>query len=441
MLGRVFTREDEKPGTRVVILSHQLWESAFHGDRNIVGRAITVNKQSYTVVGVMRAGFVYPLDNDPPRMWRPFAPEAEGSDPEAPPVTTQRGAHFLNAVARLKPGVSLETAREEVNAIAQNLARQYPDTNKRRSVANVTTELEHLVGDTRPRLVMLLVSVGVVLLIACVNVANLLLVRASKRSREIAVRAALGARRIRVVRQMLTESLVLGLGGALLGIPLALWALKLFISLNAADLPRIQSAGLDTTVLAFAAAVALATSIIFGLAPALRASSPNLTQFMKEGRGTTSGSSHQRLRATLVVAETALGLTLLIAAGLLMRSFHRILSVHPGMNPHNVLTLTFDLPEKKYSEQQQIDFYTQLLSRLQALPGVVSGASVAPLPMSGNDYVISFEIESRPVPRSERPAADIKIATPNYFRTMNISLLSGRDFTERDDLKSPGVVI
>jgi len=389
----------------------------------------------------MRAGFVYPLDNDPPRMWRPFAPEAESSDPEAPPVTTQRGAHFLNAVARLKPGVSLETAREEIKAIAQNLARQYPDTNKKRSTANVTTELEHLVGDTRPRLVMLLVSVAVVLLIACVNVANLLLVRASKRSREIAVRAALGARRIRVVRQMLTESLVLGLGGAILGIPLALWALKLFISLNAADLPRIESAGLDATVLTFAGAVALATSIIFGLAPALRASSPNLTQFMKEGRGTTSGSSHQRLRASLVVAETALGLTLLIAAGLLMRSFHRILSVDPGMNPHNVLTLTFDLPEKKYSEQQQIDFYTQLLSRLRTLPGVVSGASIAPLPLSGNDYVISFDVEGRPVARSERPAADIKIATPNYFRTMNISLLSGRDFTERDDMKSPGVVI
>lgn len=441
MLGRGFTREDEKPGTRVVILSHQLWESAFHGDRNIVGRAITMDKQSYTVIGVMPAGFVFPLDNDPPRMWRPFAQEAESSDPKDPPITTQRGAHFLNAVARLKPGVSLEAAREEVNAIAQNLARQYPDTNKKRSVANVTTELEHLVGDTRPRLVMLLISVAVVLLIACVNVANLLLVRASKRSREIAVRSALGARRIRVVRQMLTESLVLGLGGAILGIPLALWALKLFISLNAADLPRIQSAGLDGAVLAFATVVALATSIIFGLAPALRTSSPNLTQFMKEGRGTTSGSSHQRLRATLVVAETALGLTLLIAAGLLMRSFHRILSVDPGMNPHNVLTLTFDLPEKKYSEQQQIDFYTQLLSRLQALPGVVSGTSIAPLPLSGNDYVISFEIEGRPVPRSERPAADIKIATPNYFRTLNISLLSGRDFTERDDLKSPGVVI
>src|SRR5215813_10314185 len=222
---------------------------------------------------------------------------------------------------------------------------------------------------------MLLVSVLAVLLIACVNVANLLLVRASKRSREIAVRAALGAKRIRVVRQMLTESLVLGVGGAILGIPLAMWALQLFISLNATDLRRIQGASMDGAVLAFTVAVALFTSIVFGLVPALRASSPNLTEFMKEGRSTTSGSSHQRLRGALVVAETSLGLVLLVVAGLLLRSFHRILSVDPGMDPHNVLTLTFDLPDKKYGEQQQIDFYRQLLERTGTLPGVVSSAA------------------------------------------------------------------
>ena len=442
LLGRGFTRDEEKPGTRVVVLSHQLWQSAFHGDRSIIDHTITIYNQSYTVVGVMPAGFVFPLDHNPPQLWRTFAIDAETTDPtNQPAMTSQRGAHFLQAVARLKPGASVESAREEMNLITGNLAAQYPDTNKKFPNATVITQLERLVGNNRPRLVILLVSVAVVLLIACVNVANLLLVRASKRSREIAVRAALGARRIRVVRQMLTESLVLGLGGAILGVPLAMWALKLFISLNAADLPRIQSAGLDVTVLAFTAAIALITSVIFGLAPALRASSPNLTEFMKEGRGTTAGSSHQRLRGTLVVVETALGLTLLVVAGLLLRSFHRMLSVDPGMNPHGVLTLTFDLPDKKYSEQQQIEFYTQLLPRLQAIPGVVSAAAVTPLPLSGNGAIITFQIEGRPVPRAEEPSADIKVATPNYFHTMNIPLLSGRDFTEHDTDKAPGVVI
>ena len=442
LLGRGFTRDEEKPGTRVVVLSHQLWQSAFHGDRSIIGRAITMDKQSYSVVGVMPAGFVFPLDNNPPLLWRTFAPDAETTDPKnQPAATSQRGAHFLQAVARLKPGASLESAREEMNLITGNLAAQYPDTNKKFVAAVVTTELERLVGNNRPRLVILLVSVAVVLLIACLNVANLLLVRASKRNREIAVRAALGAKRSRVIRQMLTESVVLGLGGAVLAIPMAMWALKLFISLNAENMPRIQSAGLDGRVLAFTAVIALVTSIIFGLVPALRASSPNLTEFMKEGRGTTAGSSHQRLRGMLVVAETTLGLALLVVAGLLLRSFYRILAVDPGMNPHNVLTLTFDLPEKKYPEAQQVDFYTQLLARLQTVPGVVAGAGVTPLPLSGNNAIITFQIEGRPVPRAEEPSADIKVATPNYFHTLNIPLLGGRDFNERDDGKAPGVVI
>ena len=441
-LGRGFTREEEKPGTHVVVLSHDLWQSAFHGDRGIVGQAITMDKQSYTVVGVMPSDFVFSLDADSPKLWRTFAVEAETPDPKnSPAATSQRGAHFLNAVARLRPEVSIEHAREEMNVITKGLAAQYPDTNKKFSVAEVIPEIEHVVGDSRPGLIILLVSVGVVLLIACLNVANLLLVRASKRSREIAVRAALGAKRIRVVRQMLTESVVLAVGGALLGLPLAIWALKLFISMNAQDLPRIQSANLDGTVMAFTAGIVLLTSVIFGLVPALRTSNPNLTQFMKEGRGTTASGSHQRLRSGLVVAETACGLVLLIIAGLLLRSFNRLLSVDPGLNPHGVLTLTFDLPDKKYSDQQQVDFYNQLLARLQTLPGVVSTGGVTPMPLSGNNAVITFQIEGHPVPRSEAPSADIKVATPGYFHTLGIPLISGRDFSEHDERKAPGVVI
>jgi putative ABC transport system permease protein len=440
-LGRGFTRDEEKPGTRVVVLSHQLWESAFHGDRSIVGRAILMDKQSYTVAGVMPPGFAFPMEGDPPQLWRTYAPEAETTDPKEQPTTAQRGAHFLLAVARLKPGVSLESAREEMNVITHNLAAQYPDTNKKFPVAIVKEELEHLVGNNRTQLMILLISVAVVLMIACLNVANLLLVRASKRNREIAVRAALGARRIRVVRQMLTESLALGIAGALLGIPLAMWALKVFVSLNVQNMRRIESAGLDGRVLAFTAAIAVLTSIVFGLVPALRASSPNLTEFMKEGRGTTAGSAHQRLRGALVIAETTLGLTLLVIAGLLLRSFHRILSVDPGMDTHNVLTINFDLPDKKYNEKQQIDFYTQLLPRLQALPGIASVAAVTPLPLSGNGSIITFEIEGRPVPKSDEPSADIKIITPNYFHTLSVPIIAGRDFTQRDDDKATGVVI
>jgi putative ABC transport system permease protein len=444
LLGRGFTRDEEKPGTRVVVLSHELWQSAFHGDRGIIGRAITIYKESYTVVGVMPAGFAFPLDAEPPKLWRTLAIDSETKDPKNSPAATspeQRGAHFLQVVARLKPNVPMDRAHEEMNVIARGLAQQYPDTNSKFTAVGLMSELDHLVGKTRPRMVILLISVGVVLLIACMNVANLLLVRASRRNREIALRAALGAKRIRVVRQMLTESIVLGLGGAIIGIPIALWALKIFIALNAQNLPRIQNAGLDGSVLLFTAGIALLTSLVFGLVPALRASSPNLTEFMKEGRGTTASGSHQRLRGALVVMETAGGLVLLVVAGLLLRSFHRLLSVDPGLNPRNVLTLTFDLPDTKYNDQQQMDFYTQLVSRVGHLPGVVSAGAVTPLPLSGNNAMITFQIEGRPVPKSEEPAADIEAATPGFFKTLNIPLLRGRDFSVRDDSKAPGVVV
>jgi putative ABC transport system permease protein len=381
------------------------------------------------------------MEGVPPEVWRTTAADGETSDPKDPPITTQRGAHFLQGIARLKPGVSTATAKEELNVITRNLAAQYPDTNKKFPAATVLPELEHLVGRNRTQLVILLVSVAVVLLIACLNVANLLLVRASGRNKEIALRAALGASRMRVVRQMLTESMVLGLAGALLGIPLAWWALKVFISLNGDSMRRIQGAGLDGSVLAFTAAIALLTSLLFGLVPALRASSPNLNEFMKEGRSSTATVSHNRLRGALVIAETTLGLMLLVVAGLLLRSFHRILSVDPGMNPHNVLTLNFDLPDKSYNEHQQIDFYTQLLSRLRAVPGIVSAAAVTPLPLSGDNSIITFTIEGRPVPKSEEPSADIKVVTPEYFHTLNIPIKAGRDFTDHDNENAPGVVI
>jgi putative ABC transport system permease protein len=441
-LGRGFRLEEEKPGTRVVVLSHELWQSAFGADRDVVGRNITLNRRSYLVAGVMPAGFTFPIQGSSPKLWTTFALDAEVTTPGETPNTAERGSHSLRVIARLKRGVTVERAREEMSLMSQALAKQYPDTNSRHAAIAVVLELEHLVGDRRTALVVLVMFVGCVLLIACVNVANLLLVRASKRSKEIAVRSALGAARMRVVRQLLTESFLLGLGGAALGIPMASWAIKLFSSLNAQNLPRMQYAAVDTRVLAFTFVVAIATSFIFGLVPALRASNPNLVQFLKEGgRGTSTGTSHQRLRSALVIAETAMGLMLLVTAGLLLRSFHRLLAVDPGFNPDHVLTFTFDLPEAKYNENQQVQFYQHLLPRLKALPGVNLVSGIQPLPLSNGRIVVTFQIEGHPVPKAEAPFADLRISSPEYFHTLGIPLISGRDFNERDDTKSPFVVV
>ncbi|HEY6250508.1 MAG TPA: ABC transporter permease [Candidatus Angelobacter sp.] len=442
MLGRAFRPEEEKPGSRVVVLSHELWQSVYGGDRNIIGRAITLNQKSYQVIGVMPAGFAFPPDANPPKLWRTLAVDSEISPGEHSAVTSERGAHFLGAIGRLKDGTSMVQAREEMNLIAQALAKQYPDTNKRHPAIAVKPELEHLVGNTRPALLVLVLSVGCVLLIACANVANLLLARVGRRNVEIALRVALGARRLRIVTQLLTESLLLSLGGAALAIPLASWAIRLFLKFSPESVPRMANAGLDGQVIAFTAVVALATSLIFGLVPALRSANPNLLQFMKNGgRGASAGKAHQRLRGALVVAETAIGLVLLVCAGLLLRSFHRLTAVDPGFDPRNMLTFNFDLPEAKYNSDQQVQFYDEVLRRLQFLPGVKSVAAVAPLPLSNDALIITFQIVGRPVPRSDEPFADLRFSSPGYFRTVGIPVLHGRDFNQRDDKKATQVVI
>jgi predicted permease len=442
MLGRGFVPEEEKPGSHVVVLSHDLWQSVYGGDQNIIGRTITLNQKSYQVVGVMPAGFAFPPGTDPPKLWRTLAVDAEVSPGDTHAITGERGAHFLGAIGRLKDGVSLDQSREEMNLIAAALAKQYPDTNKRHPAIAVKPELEHLVGNTKPALLVLVLAVGAVLLIACANVANLLLARVARRNVEVALRVALGAGRMRVVSQLLTESLLLSVGGAALAIPLASAAIRLFLKFSPDNVPRMASAGLDGQVIAFTAVIALATSFIFGLVPALRSANPNLLQFMKDsGRGASASKAHQRLRSALVVAETAIGLVLLVAAGLLLRSFHRLTAVDPGFDPKNVLTFNFDLPDAKYNSDQQIRFYDDLLRQLKALPGVKSAAAVTPLPLSNNVYIITFQIEGRPVPVADEPFADLRYASPGYFGTVRIPVLRGRDFNERDDRKSTQVVI
>lgn len=439
--GRGFNPEEERPGSRVVVISHDLWQSVFGADEGILRRSITLNHQIYQVVGVMPPGFAFPIRGEAPKLWVSLARDNEpaGGDPAQSSV---RGAHFLSVIGRLKPSVSLAQANDDMNLIAQALAKEYPDTNVNFSTASVTSELDALVGRSRRGLMLLLGAVGCVLLIACVNVANLLLARAGHRSREMAVRGALGASRSRIIQQLFTESLLLAMAGAVLAMPVAAWSIRLFLALDVQNISRIQTTSLDGRVLAFTCAVAALTSLIFGLAPALRASNPNLVQSLREaGRGGGDGVSHQRLRGALVIAETAIGLVLLVAAGLLLRTFQHLLHVDPGFDSRETLTVNFELPEARYNPDQQVSFYDQLLPRLRRLPGVASVSAVDSVPLSGQGYAVGFAIEGRPLPPRQRPIADLNITAPGYFRALGIPIASGRDFTEQDNGRAPGVLI
>ncbi len=436
-LGRGFRADEDNPGTRVVVLSDSLWRSRFNADPKIVGRTVTVNARTYTVIGVAPAGFSFPIRSNP-QLWTTFGRENEVQPDGEPPMTKNRGAHYLDVIGRLKPGVTVAQAQAEMDLIAHGLARQYPDSNKYRDAARVTPELEHMVGRSRSALLVLLAAVGCVLLIACVNITNLLLARATQRNKEIAIRVSLGAGRWRIVRQLLTESLLLSLGGGVIGLVLAGWGVAMIARLQIAEVPRLSQVGLDSRVFFFAVLVSLLTGIVFGLLPALQVSTPSLNESMKEaGRHASAG----RLRSALVIAETAMGLMLLVGAGLLMRSFFQLLRVNPGFESSHVLSLNFILPSARYSDDQQVHFYENLLPKLQTLPGVNSAAAVTPLPLGADRLRISFQIDGRPVAAADEPAAEFRAVSPGYFHTMGIPLLQGRNFTERDDSKAPGVII
>ncbi len=435
ILGRPFRTEEDKPGEggRVVLLSQQLWQHRFNGDPNIVGKSLVLNGKSYSVVGVMPQGFHFPVDAAPFDLWTTVAVDSE--------MFPQRGAHYMHVLARLKPGVTLAQAKAEMEGIASNLERQYPDENSHRGVA-IVPALDSLVGDVRPALLILLGAVGLVLLIACVNVANLLLARATTRHKEMAIRAALGASRLRVVRQLLTESILLSLAGGALGLLVALWGTGILVSLSTDDLPRAAQIGLDVRVLGFTLLVSLITGIVFGLVPAIQSSRTDLTESLKEGgRGSTEGAGQNRLRAALVVGEVAIAIVLLAGAGLLIQSLRHLRQVSPGFDPHNVLSFSIGLPEVRYKPQQQVEFYRQLKARLESLPGVRSASAIMPLPLSGDRMGVTFETEGRPIAKGELPATEIRIIGLDYFKTMGIPLKKGRDFTERDDKKAPPVII
>ena len=437
VLGRGFLPEEDNPGQRVVLLSQQLFRQRFNSDLNVVGQSLILDGKNYNIVGVMPEQFQFPIQNDPVELWTTVAIDQVGPEP----VTQQRGAHYMNVIGRLKPGVSKEQAQAEMTAISARLEQQYPDKNLHRGTV-VEPTLEALVGNIRPALLILLGAVGCVLLIACANVANLLLARAMTRHKEMAIRSALGASRSQVVRQLLTESVLLSLAGGSLGLVLAVWWSDLLIALGKDNIPRALHVGLDWRVLAFTLLVSILTGIIFGLVPALHSSRTELTESLKEGaRGSGEGARRNGVRGLLVVTELAIAVVLLVGAGLLIQSLWRLRQVSPGFNPENVLTLVVGIPEVRYPTKKQAPFYKDLAARIETLPGVRSASSIMPLPLSGDRFGISFEIEGRPVAKGDQPSADFFTIGDGYFKTMEIPLLKGREFTERDAAGAPGVII
>jgi putative ABC transport system permease protein len=435
-LGRVFLPEEEKPGAaQVVVLSHGLWRRRFAADRNLIGKTITLNGIDRTVVGVMPPDFQLPFPtNRQVDLWLPRIFTAG--------LSANRVAHFLYVIARLKPNVTTARAQSEMEAVARRLEQQYPNTNTNVSV-RLNPLQEQIVGAVRRPLLILLGAVAFVLLIACANVANLSLGRAAARASEMAIRSALGASRLRVIRQLLTESMLLaGLGGAL-GLLFAFWGVRLLLAAGPATLPRLKEVGVDGQALGFTLIVSLLTGLVFGLIPALRAATPYLNASLKEGsRGAATGM-RPRARSLLVVAEVALALALLLGAGLLMRSFGRLLQVDPGFKPDNVLAMDIALPSAKYGQgNQQAAFFQQALLRIESLPGVISAGAALNLPLSGSNATTGVTADDLPTPSPpDIPQIDYRIISSNYLRTIGIPLRAGREFTERDAPGNPAVAI
>ncbi|MCI0486525.1 MAG: ABC transporter permease [Blastocatellia bacterium] len=431
LLGRTFLQgEDRRDAEPVVVLSYNLWQRRFGGDASIVGKAIRLDGTPYSVIGIMPAGFSFPEDIE---VWRPL-----GWDP----TQHSRNARFFDVVARLKPDVTIERAQAEMTALARRFEKEYPQSNTDWGVTLVGLH-DQIVGRVRPALLVLLGAVGFVLLIACANVANLLLVRAGAREKEVAIRMALGAGRFRLIRQFLTESVLLAMLGGALGLALAFLGGRLLMAINPIDIPRADEAGIDLRILGFTLAVSLLTGLIFGIVPALQFSRPDLNSTLKEGgRESRAGSSGRRIRSALVVSEIALALMLLVGAGLLLKSFFRLQGVNPGLNPANVLTLNLQLPFSNYSDWRQVsNFYAQLTDRIEALPGVTSADVTGFLPLESG-WRLRFAIPDRPpTPPGEELVAQYHQVSPGYFRTLGIRLLAGRELTDHETADSPGVVI
>ena len=430
--GRPFAPDEDKPGSRVAVISDRLWKRKFGGDPGLLQRSITINGNANTVVGIMPPGFSY-LDKTVD-VWLPMGFSAQARTP--------RG-RWINVAGRLKPGVTFEQAQRDMTRVHAELTRLFPDFNTGWT-ARVVPLREELTGNVRPALLILLAAVAFVLLIACANVANLLLARATSRHRELAVRAALGAGRGRIVRQLLAESFVLAAIGGLGGLLLAWWALNLLRAVVAEKLPiqRLEAVGIDGGVLAFTLIASVASGILFGLVPALTASGAALTEALKEGGRTGSAARGNRTRGAFVVIEMALALVLLVGAGLLIRSFVHLLQTDPGFDAARTVTMDVSLPGSRYDEPQRTAFYRRLIDRAGVLPGVQSAGAISFLPLTGLGAATSYTVVGQPLPpKGEEPVCDVRVATNGYFTAMGIPLLRGRWFNEDDPSDAKNRVI
>jgi putative ABC transport system permease protein len=441
--GRTFSSEEEQPGNdQVALISHNLWQRHFAGDPNSVGRTITLDSKTYTIVGVMPEGFQFPGGSGTvlriftpaaAELWVPLALDAD--------TLSQRSSHSLNVIGRLKPGITVAQATAEMDAIQQRLEQQYP-TFYVGSHVKVVPLAEQIVGTARQPLLILWGAVALVLLISCANVANLLLSRSSTRRKEFALRAALGAGRLRIIRQLLTESLVLSLAGGIAGTLLAAWGVHVLSTIVPPDFPRRGEIEIDGWVLGFTLLISVLTGIIFGLAPAIQSTKLDLVDALKAGGRNSAGSSHRHsLRSLLVMSEMALALILLIGAALMIQSFLRLRQVGAGFTPDSVLTMQVSLPSYSYPRDRRAAVFQQLLERAQSVPGVQVVGAAKHLPLSGDNMNFAFDIEGRPFPPGRSPGADCRFVTPAYFKALRIPLIKGRVFADSDGPQAPPVLL
>jgi len=436
-IGRAFVPEEDQPGrNKVVVLSHGLWERLLGNDPGALNQTLSLNDENYQIVGVMPASFKHRQDE----IWAPIALGPQQLAPE------RRGNENLGAIARLKAGTSLQQAREEMNVISSRVMEQYPDAYPRDGSWGIALKpiSEEVLGNIGEILWVLLGAVMLVLLIACANIANLLLARAMIRHKEITIRAALGASRSRLIRQLLTESLLLSLMGGLAGLVLSVWGVRLLIAMNQTNIPRAQEVDVDSRVLLFTLAVSVATGILFGLIPALKISKANINEGLKEGgRGTITGFRLRSFRSFLVVAEVAIALILTISSSLVIKSFLRLQDVDLGFNTQGILTMQVALPNTRYRQPGQIQaFYQQALDSIKALPGVQSVGAITNLPLSNTLLAGNFDIEGKPLPPGQTPPhSDRRGISSDYLETMKIHLQKGRYFTEKDNAQSAPVAI